>query len=114
VPRIAAAEDALAVRALTCAGRTPRYGDAAQKLIRRCGSALAGTVAEPPEFHCLLFEQPAADVDDRLAGLSAAQDAGDGICDWIVMGVNRASRQPCVRRSIDSRSRRAGDHPFRA
>jgi hypothetical protein len=90
VPRIAAAEDALAVRALTCAGRTPRYGDAAQKLIRRCGSVLAGTVAEPPGFHCLLFEQPAADVDDRLAGLSAVQDAGDGICDWIVMGVNRS------------------------
>jgi RimJ/RimL family protein N-acetyltransferase len=89
VPRIAATGDAPAVRALTCAGRTPRYGNTAQKLVRRCGSVLAGTVAEPPGFRCLLFEDLAAKAADRLVGVSAVRDADDGICDWIVMGIAR-------------------------
>ncbi len=89
VPRVAAASDALAVRTLTCAGRTPRYGNTAQKLVRRCGSVLAGTVAEPSGFRCLLFEDRAAKAEERLVGVSAIRDANDGICDWIVMGIAR-------------------------
>jgi hypothetical protein len=58
--------------------------------VRRCGSVLAGTVAEPPGFRCLLFERADADARDRLVGVSAIQDAGDGICDWIVMGIVRS------------------------
>lgn len=89
VPRVAAASDAPAVRALTCAGRTPRYSSTAQRLVRRCGSVLAGTVAEPSGFRCLLFEDRAAKSEERLVGISAVRDTGDGICDWIVMGIAR-------------------------
>lgn len=89
VPRVAATSDAAAVRTLKCAGRTPRYGNTAQRLIRRCGSVLAGTVAVPSRFRCLLFEDRAAEAEDRLVGISAVAKLDDGICDWIVMGIAR-------------------------
>jgi hypothetical protein len=79
--RLATAADAAAVRAFRCAGRRPRYAATAQKLIRRCGAVLAGDVSTPAGFHCLLFEAA-----QELVGVSAVQ-AGDGACDWIVMGV---------------------------
>jgi hypothetical protein len=87
--RIARAGDAPAVRTLTCAGRKPSYAGTAQKLIRRCGSVLAGDVLAPPGFRCLLFRNATAPADAGLVGVSAIATAEGGICDWIVMGVAR-------------------------
>jgi hypothetical protein len=42
---------------------------------------LAGDAPTPAGFRCLLFE-----VGKELVGVSALQ-AGDGTCEWIVMGV---------------------------
>jgi hypothetical protein len=82
--RVADHEDAPTVRACACAGRRPRYGETAQKLIRRCGAVLAGTWPAPPGFTCLLFED-----DGTLVAVSAVKAAEPGVCDWIVMGVAR-------------------------
>jgi hypothetical protein len=88
VARIAGEADAKNVRDLTCAGRRPRFAETAQKVIRRCGRALAGNLDPGAGFRCLLFEVANQADAMELVAVSALRDApAEATADWIVMGI---------------------------